>query len=36
MCGPCADGGHGRSERLLTGVRRPEEQYYEVEENIYV
>jgi hypothetical protein len=27
---------HCRSERLPTSTRRPEEQYYNVEENIYI
>jgi hypothetical protein len=36
MCGPHNDSGHGRSEQLLIGVRRPEEQYYNIEENISI
>jgi hypothetical protein len=36
VCGHLIDRGHGRSERLPTGDRRPEEQYYDVEEKIYI
>jgi hypothetical protein len=36
VCGPRCDCENRRSDRLSTGIRRPEEQYHDMEENIYI